>query len=40
MGMKIILFSAERHRKEGNGWFQRGYKIKYQSSDIFDMKYG
>jgi hypothetical protein len=39
-GMKPTLFSTEKHKKDGNGWFQKGYSIKYKQSDIYDIRQG
>ena len=38
MGKKPTFFSAEKYRKENNGWFQKGYGIKYKTSDIYDIR--
>lgn len=38
--MKPTLFSTQRFKKEGNGWFQKGHNIKYKSSDIYGLNEG
>lgn len=36
--MKPVLFSANRLKKTGSGWFRRGYNVSYSKSTLYYLK--